>query len=95
MCVRLLGLFSELYGRMSHDEGLKSILGGQRLTGEYLKPSDPEYASQALPHGPHVLLLEEFLKLLGLKTAREGNPLEGLEAEVQQRLFRAWRQLFP
>ena len=28
-------------------QGLKSILGGKSLTGEYLKPSEPEFDAQA------------------------------------------------
>ena len=52
---RLMDLFLELRSRLCEDEGLKSILGGKSLTGEYLKPSEPEFDAQVLPHGSHVV----------------------------------------
>lgn len=86
---KLNNAFSALYPKLSQDEALKSILDGKTLTGEFLKPTDPEYASQVAPHGPHVLLLAELMNLLGLETRSEKENLGGLEAEDDgRRLFR-------
>jgi len=86
---KLNAAFSKVHPRLCEDEVLKSILEGKTLTGEFLKPSDPGYESQVLPHGPHVLLLEELMKLLGLKTQSEKDGLGGIEGEEEgQRLFR-------
>ncbi|CAK9034699.1 unnamed protein product [Durusdinium trenchii] len=85
---RLMNIFKELHSRLCEDQALKSILEGKSLTGEYLKPSDPEYESQVRPHGSHVLLLEELMTLLGLQTKCE-HGTEGFEAqELEARLFR-------
>lgn len=86
---KLNNAFSALYPKLSQDEALQSILDGKTLTGEFLKPTDPEYASQVAPHGPHVLLLAELMNLLGLETRSEKENLGGLEAEDDgRRLFR-------
>ena len=58
-------------------QGLKSILGGKSLTGEYLKPSEPEFD------------VEELMTMLGLETRFEQHEFEGLKApELEERLFR-------
>eukprot|EP00438_Fugacium_kawagutii_P023252 Skav204756 [mRNA] locus=scaffold1013:221397:230009:- [translate_table: standard] len=86
---KLNGAFSALHPRLSEDQALKSILDGKVLTGEFLKPSDPEFASQVAPHGPHVVLLVEFMQLMGLETRSEKDDLASLEVEeAGQRLFR-------
>eukprot|EP00913_Durusdinium_trenchii_P028707 g26923.t1 len=96
---RLMNIFKELHSRLCEDQALKSILEGKSLTGEYLKPSDPEYESQVRPHGSHVLLLEELMTLLGLQEwngvlyghrgTKCEHGTEGFEAqELEARLFR-------
>lgn len=61
-----------LYASLMEDEYIKAILeDGKILTGDDVRPGDAGYEFEVPPKGPHVMLMKQFLLLLGLDVNEE------------------------